>query len=429
MAQIDSSIYLQQQGIDFGKAMDGFERGRRMAQDTQESKLRMRSLTRSDAEAERQAGFKSAVRSSMVRDPVTGMNVVDPSKAEEISKAYPAEFNEQRKQELADQQTLAQQQLAKKEAARKMYASEVVPALLGSTDQASWDKAKEVLLKNGADPHEVPDAFDKAHRDQLLTKSMEAHDAIAYHKSEQEHAEKMRGHDLTHETNMARISETGELRNARMSQQQNLQDERIHANVVKKIASDPIMRGKITQYQNLSSALSNFENAEHPTAQSFDELQQAVRANLGIKGQSAVGEREHTTMNSLGLNASRWTQFLTGNPQDIEKNEGFAKHMKDLVKLERQNIEGQMNKRLNTLGAGHASMYKRRQDLRDDLLGAIDAAGGEVGTQPGQPTAGRTLPPEMRTGNQPAPAYHEMSDSELAALYQQRVKGANANAR
>lgn len=160
------------------------------------------------------------------------------------------------------------------------------------------------------------------------------------------------------------------------------QANQIHTGVVAKLQRDPILKQKLTQLQNLSSALSNFDNADHPTPQSFDELQQAVRANLGIKGSSGIGEREHTTMNSLGLNTARMMQFATGNPQDIAKDAGFAKHIKDLVKLEQKNIKSQVEKHLGTLTAGHASMYSKYPALKADLEDLTSAYGGEFNVAP-----------------------------------------------
>lgn len=179
-------------------------------------------------------------------------------------------------------------------------------------------------------------------------------------------------------------------KNTQLEKQQNM----IHDRVVGRIQKDPVLTKQFTQYSNLNNALTNFANAPTATPQAFDELQQAVRSNLGIKAGSAVGERERTTMNSLGLNTDRMIQFLTGNPQDIARDAGFAKHIKDLAALEQKNIRSQVDKRINTLSAGHASMYKSRPDLRDDLNSLTETASSayapsaQTESQGSQPVSG-----------------------------------------
>lgn len=138
-------------------------------------------------------------------------------------------------------------------------------------------------------------------------------------------------------------------------------DRREHQTVINKINSNPNVKTRLQQYQNLDNTLSNIANADHITPEMFDEAQQAVRANLGIKGTSGVDERSHTQMNALGLNTERWGEFLSFKPGDIGKDNAFLGHIKNLANLEKQNISNQFDKSLNAASAGHASMYGRRQ--------------------------------------------------------------------
>ena len=112
----------------------------------------------------------------------------------------------------------------------------------------------------------------------------------------------------------------------------------------------------------------------------MDEFQQAIRANLGIKGGSGIGERERTQFNTLGLNAERFKQFLTGNPADIAKDSTLVQHLKDLAAVEQNNIKQQAQNRLNVLTSGYGSIYKRHPEYQQDLEDAAKAAAGQFGS-------------------------------------------------
>lgn len=185
---------------------------------------------------------------------------------------------------------------------------------------------------------------------------------------------------------------------SRQGNQENMLDQRIHDKVVARLNNDKQLQSRLVQYQNLGNALTNFASAEHTTPQQLDELQQSIRANLGIKGGSGVGEREHTYINSLGLNADRLKQFITGNPTDIAKNAPLLKHLQDLAKLEQGNIRGQYESRMKSVTAGHDSLYKRRPELRSDLDDLIQSnlaqiGGGQSIGSEGAPTGGGGLIP------------------------------------
>lgn len=160
-------------------------------------------------------------------------------------------------------------------------------------------------------------------------------------------------------------------------QQQTRLDFQAHQQTVRAIRNDKNLRDKLVQYQNLGNALSNLTNADHMTPQQFDEAQQAIRANLGIKGSSGVGERERTQMNSLGISADRISQILSSKPTDINAPE-MVDHIKNLAGLETRNIKNQYADRLNAVSQGNASMYARNPDLKSDLESMIGANQNQV---------------------------------------------------
>ena len=153
--------------------------------------------------------------------------------------------------------------------------------------------------------------------------------------------------------------------------------DRIHRTVIEKIKSDPTLAKPLQQYRNLDNALSQVINAKTLTPQQVDEFQQAIRANLGIKSGSGIGERERTQFNTLGLNAERFKQFITGNPADIAKDSVLVQHLKDLAAVEQNNIKQQAHNRLNVLTSGYGSIYKRHPEYQTDLEDAAKAAAGQ----------------------------------------------------
>lgn len=159
---------------------------------------------------------------------------------------------------------------------------------------------------------------------------------------------------------------------------QNKMDFMAHQRTLSRLANDKPLGQRLVQYQNLDNALSNLTSADKLTPQQIDEAQQAIRSNLGIKGNSGISERQHTYLNSLGLNVDRFEQFLTGDPAEISKDNKLLAHIQNLAQLEQKNIRGQYQSRLNTVSAGNGSMYARRPDLSDDLKTAIEANQSQI---------------------------------------------------
>lgn len=162
---------------------------------------------------------------------------------------------------------------------------------------------------------------------------------------------------------------------------QNRMDFQAHKSVVENIKKDPTQKAYLTQLRNLDNAASIVANAKSLTPQQIDEFQQSVRSNLGIKGTSGVGEREKTMLNSLGLNAERWAQFLSGSPAEISKNDALVMHIKDLANVESANIKDQMKARLDVLSGGFGSVYERRPDYAKDLKSLLSNAEKQLQTK------------------------------------------------
>lgn len=198
-------------------------------------------------------------------------------------------------------------------------------------------------------------------------------------------------------------------RNERAEESMNIrrdtQDRREHERVLTRINSNPNVKARLTQYQNLDNALGIITQSDSLTPQQIYEFQQAVRSNLGIKGSSGVGEREETYFKTAGLNAANWKQFLTGEPAAIAKDSKLLNHFKNLATIEQQNISGQFDKSLSAASGGHKSMYGRRPDLKEDLKDAIQAQKEQMQT-PTLPQgmlgpAGMLGPQGMVHGGQP----------------------------
>lgn len=152
-----------------------------------------------------------------------------------------------------------------------------------------------------------------------------------------------------------------------VDQRKDARDRMEHQKILDKMSNDPQLKARATQYTNLQNALATITQAKDLTPQQIFEFQQAVRSNLGIKGSGGVGEREQTYMNSLGLKAATWKQFLTGDPEKLAKDSGMMNHFKDLANVEMNNIDTQMDSRLNAVASGHGTMYSRRPDLQQDM--------------------------------------------------------------
>ena len=159
-------------------------------------------------------------------------------------------------------------------------------------------------------------------------------------------------------------------------------DQRVHQNSLNEIEKDPNIRNLTTTYQNLDNAEKNFRMGGM-SPQEFAELQQAVRANLGIKGGSGVSERQESYLRSLGLSGDSVMQFLTGDIQDVSKSDPkFVEQISKIVDIEKQNKREQAKGLLEAKKKGHASFYNKHKDLAEDYentsKGYLSQFGNEV---------------------------------------------------
>lgn len=141
-----------------------------------------------------------------------------------------------------------------------------------------------------------------------------------------------------------------------------------HNQVMNKVKTDKVLNNRLQQMNNLQNAQSAFEQGT-ATPQQFEELQQAVKSNLGIKGSGGVTERQRTYLESLGIDAAAATQFVSSKPTDIRAMgaDPLIHHVMGLVKAETTNIEKQALQRVDALTAGNESLYSKRPDLKQDL--------------------------------------------------------------
>jgi hypothetical protein len=162
-------------------------------------------------------------------------------------------------------------------------------------------------------------------------------------------------------------------------------DQTIHNQNLAAVNKDSIASGLQTTYNNLQNAVSNFQKGG-ATPQEFQELQQGVRSNLGIKGTSGVNERADTYLTDLGLKADEKKQFLFGDLQSVMENHPqLANQVLKMADLEVQNKRAQYQARIQQLKAGHASFYKNHPDLSQDYDATAQAGLGVMGiTQPSQ---------------------------------------------
>lgn len=140
----------------------------------------------------------------------------------------------------------------------------------------------------------------------------------------------------------------------------------VHQKALNSVNSRPVQT-LLTGFQNLDNAINNFTKGG-ATAAEYNELQQAVRSNMGVKGSGGVEERAKTYANSTGINASALIQFLTGDPQSVLKSSPkLAEQIISVAKLEMENKKKQASGLLDTHAKGYKTFYKKHPDLRDDF--------------------------------------------------------------
>lgn len=189
----------------------------------------------------------------------------------------------------------------------------------------------------------------------------------------------MKGGTTTEGLTQALMASVMAGQNNQNQERNNAADERIHDRVLARLQTNKNLQTKLAQYQNLQGALANLSQADVKNPNSFEELQQAVRSNLGIKGTSGVSERERTYLNSLGLASDRIAQIVSGKPSEMgESGQAFMKHVIQLANIETNNVKQQYGRGLRAVTAGHESFYNDRPKLKKDLENSISAYSGQL---------------------------------------------------
>jgi hypothetical protein len=131
-----------------------------------------------------------------------------------------------------------------------------------------------------------------------------------------------------------------------------------HTSAVKAVADDTYTKQLLATKQNLENAMSNFQQGGE-TPQEFQELQQAVRSNLGIKGNSGIDEREGTYLKSLGINADKMAQFLSGKLQNVAKSDpDFAAQVMNVASMEVRNKSAQGLQQIDKNSKRYRTFYQ-----------------------------------------------------------------------
>ena len=134
---------------------------------------------------------------------------------------------------------------------------------------------------------------------------------------------------------------------------------------------------------NLNNAKINFVNGG-ATPQEFNELQQAVRSNLGIKGVSGITERSDTYLKSLGITKDTIEQFLSGDLKSVQESDpAMANQVMMLVDLEIKNKKVQIGKHVDKVASGHKSFYSRHPELAADFQDKIQQAKDRISSPEG----------------------------------------------
>lgn len=139
----------------------------------------------------------------------------------------------------------------------------------------------------------------------------------------------------------------------------------LHNQNVNKLMGDAQINKRVNQYNNLKNALANIEGGIVPTTESFNELQQSVRSNLGIKGTSVGEERASTYLTGLPMKVAELRQFLSMQPQDVRKYGGtaFLEHVTALARREMGNIQKLADKEVKGHEAGRSPLYTKHPEL------------------------------------------------------------------
>lgn len=147
---------------------------------------------------------------------------------------------------------------------------------------------------------------------------------------------------------------------------------------------NPTIKNLLVTQQNLQNAVSNFQKGG-ATPQEYFELQQAVRSNLGIKGNSTGEERAKQLASSTGIDAQIWAQYLDprGNPQNVmQSSPALARQVLKMAELEMANKSGQAKALSDANAKQHASFLAKHPDRASDFEASRQATLQQFGPAP-----------------------------------------------
>lgn len=170
MAQIDHSIYLQQQGPDFGKAFEGFERGMRLGDMMKQNKIR-------ELEVQKQSAIDEAFKAGQVQNPDGSVSF---DKSITLKQLMGVDPREAQKAEMQFQQ----QDIMKQKNHANILFQESIKSL---QNPAYYPTAVDTLIQNGViKPGEAPPTFDESFVKMAAARAGDAKDYLDNLRKEQE---------------------------------------------------------------------------------------------------------------------------------------------------------------------------------------------------------------------------------------------------
>jgi hypothetical protein len=267
-------------------------------------------------------------------------------------------------------------------------------------DQSDIDMVKQHMTRNketGAMEQTAMTPRDQAVMDLDAGKAgykAASRDELGYPTKFEYDPNSVKAHEI--EASKVRYQTANEYKKAGVDLRNDRMDRSEHEKVLGRINSDPQVKQKLSQFSGISNAFSIINEADTLTPEQIKEFQQTIRSNLGMKGAGGVGEREETYFKSLGLNAARMREFLTGDPVSISKDSKLVAHFKQLAGIEQNNVRAQYDRAIKAAASGHASMYGRRPDLYEDLRDSIEQHQGQLA--PIESAAPAAAPPGPQGG-------------------------------
>ena len=387
MAQIDSSIYFQQQPIDVSGSV---AKGLNMADMIYQRQQQRRELQKQqDLKDAFNAGITQNQDGSISHDPSKTIAAIA-NLAKNPNSAVGGQDLVQAQQQFATQAAQQAEAKQKKQQADAAYTFQSLdPAKV--RDQASWIAAKQQAIKDGhLEASQLPDQYDPNLQKQLLDHAQRLALTPEQYSNLQE---KQQTHqDLQAERGLKRE----DLQNQRDTAASNKS-----ADAYQKATHDiNTFRGN-TAIQQASSALINVQNALSlanrgklsPSDLHLFASEMGKLATNGVPGHSEIAALVPNTAKSK---LAEFVQFFSNNPSDADA-QAFVDHNKTYL----MELAKNYGKAVDTYKANILDGYKRKLDPEDyaDLKKRIDSQSFSSSFEPPHPV-------------------DQMSDDEVRAAYQ-----------